>query len=143
MSIQEIGIVLNHSQALGTTKMVLMGIAWHTGKDRLLGCYPSQQTLAAYANCSTRQVRRCLDELVALDELHIIINGSFRRGSNAATNLYTIILDCPDYCDKSMNHTFLGDALMEDEADICDTSSGHLGQVKRTSGAGQADISVL
>lgn len=143
MSIQEMGIVLNHSAALGTTKMVLLGIAWHTGKDRLLGCYPSQQTLALYANCSTRQVRRCIDELVGMDELHVITNGSFRRGSNAATNLYTIILDCPDYCDKSMNHTFLGDALMGDDADICDTSSGHSRHVKRTLKAGQADIDVL
>ena len=113
MSIQEMGLVLNHSRALGTAKVVLLGIAWHTGKDRLAGCYPSQQTLADYANCSVRQVRRCLDELVALDELHVISNGSFRRGSIASTNLYTIILDCPDWCDKSMNHSFLNEAADE------------------------------
>lgn len=125
LSIQEIGIVLNHSRAVGTAKMVLMGIAWHTGKDRLAGCYPSQQTLADYANCSTRQVRRCLDELVSLGELHVISNGSYRRGSIASTNLYTVILDCPDWCDKSMNHTFLDDlenvmnrTLVADEQDI-------------------------
>lgn len=111
LSIQQIGIVLNHSRAMGTTKMVLMGIAWHIGKDPLAGCYPSQQTLADYANCSTRQVRRCIDELVGLDELHVISNGSYRRGSIASTNLYTVILDCPDWCDKSMNHSFLDEAV--------------------------------
>ena len=125
MSIQEMGIVLNHSRALGTAKVVLLGIAWHTGKDRLAGCYPSQQTLADYANCSVRQVRRCLDELMALDELHVISNGSFRRGSIASTNLYTILLDCPDWCDKSMNHTFLDDGPLE---------------MMRTSGAVEQDI---
>jgi hypothetical protein len=135
MSLAAIGIVLNHSAAVGTSKLVLMGIAWHTGKERLEGCYPSQQTLAEYANCSTRQVRRCLSELVEMEELHMVSNGSHRYGSNASTNLYTIILDCPDWCDKTNNHNF----VLDYEADTGDTSSGHPGQVMRTSEAGQAD----
>jgi hypothetical protein len=139
MSLAAIGIVLNHSSAVGTAKLVLMGIAWHTGKDRLEGCYPSQQTLADYANCSTRQVRRCLSELVELEELHIVTNGSHRYGSNASTNLYTMILDCPEWCDKSNNHNF----VLDYEEDTQGTSSGHLRQVNRTSEAGQADIRVL
>lgn len=139
MSLEAISIVLNHSRALGTSKVVLMGLAWHTGKDRVEGCYPSQQTLADYANCSTRQVRRCLNELVELGELHIVTNGSFRYGSNASTNLYTVILDCPEWCDKTYNHNF----TMSDEQDTQGISSGHVGQVMRTSKAGQADIHVL
>lgn len=109
MSMAVIGIVLNHSQAVGTARNVLLGIAWHTGKDRLAGAYPSQSTLAHYAGVSARQVRRCINELVDLGELHVISNGSYRNGSVASTNLYTILLDCPECCDKSMNHNFLDD----------------------------------
>lgn len=122
MSVEALSLGLNHSAAKGTTKMVLMGIAWHTQEDRLAGCWPSQQTLANYANCSTRQVRRCLIELEELGEIQVLTSGSSRYGSNAATNLYTLLLDCPEYCDNSYSHR----RILDYEQDTQGTSIGHI-----------------
>jgi len=65
MSLEAMSAVLHHSKAAGTTKLVLMGIAWHLGDDPEDGAWPSQETLARYSNTSTRQVRRPLADLMA------------------------------------------------------------------------------
>ena len=96
--------VLHHSQATGSAKLVLMGIAYHMGKDGLNGCWPSQGTLAEYANVSVRQVQRALNALVDLGELEIIVHGAWAKGSVAQTNVYYLADLCPDTCDGSLNH---------------------------------------
>jgi hypothetical protein len=104
MSTVEMTAVLHHSQATGSTKLVLMGIAYHMGKDGLNGCWPSQGTLAEYANVSVRQVRRAIDNLVNLGELEVITHGAWAKGSAAQTNVYYLADLCPDTCDGTINH---------------------------------------
>ena len=104
MSLSMIGKVLKHSESVGTQKMVLMGIAWHMGENPDAGCYPSQETLANYANCSVRQVRRAVTALVESAELQTVSNGAWMRGSGNRTNLYIIKIDCPTWCDQSKFH---------------------------------------
>lgn len=90
--------VLVHSRATGTTKLVLMGIAYHTGKDRSKGCWPSQITLAAYAGVSVRQVQRSIQQLVELGELEIDVRASWKRGDGWYTNLYFLADLCSESC---------------------------------------------
>ena len=104
MSTVEMAAVLHHSQATGSNKLVLLGIAYHMGKDGLNGCWPAQGTLAEYANISVRQVRRALDNLVKLGELEIIVHGAWAKGSAAQTNVYYLANLCPETCDGSLNH---------------------------------------
>jgi hypothetical protein len=99
MSSLDLTSVLVHSRAIGTAKVVLLGIAYHTGKDRLAGCYPSQETLAAYAGVSTRQVRRAIDQLVDLGELRVDVRASWKRGNLWYTNLYFINELCSESCE--------------------------------------------
>lgn len=107
MSFEMIGRVLKHSEATGTNKMVLIGIAWHMGENPDAGCYPSQSTLAHYANTTVRQVRRSIKALIDSGELHSYSNGAWMRGSGNRTNLYTIKIDCPDWCDGSKFHNVI------------------------------------
>lgn len=104
MSTLEMTAVLHHSQAVGTSQVVLMGIAYHMGKDGLNGCWPSQSTLAEYANVSVRQVQRAIDNLVKLGELEVETHGAWKKGSAAQTNVYYLANLCPDTCDGSLNH---------------------------------------
>ena len=104
MSTIEMTAVLHHSKSVGTSKLVLLGIAYHMGKDGLNGCWPSQGTLAEYANCSVRQVRRAIDQLVELGELEVDVHGAWAKGSNAQTNVYYLANLCPETCDGSLNH---------------------------------------
>jgi hypothetical protein len=90
--------VLVHSRATGTTKLVLMGIAYHTGKDRSKGCWPSQLTLAAYAGVSVRQVQRSIQQLIDLGEIETDVRASWKRGDGWYTNLYFLTDLCSDSC---------------------------------------------
>jgi len=69
MAIEIMVNVLHNSKATGRAKLILLGIANHQGEN---GAYPSIATLAKYANCSERSVKRDLKELEELGELHII-----------------------------------------------------------------------
>lgn len=104
MSLEMMGRVLKHSESVGSTKMVLMGIAWHMGEKADAGCYPSQHTLAYYANVTIRQVRRAITTLIESGELQTISNGAWMRGSGSRTNLYVIKIECPDWCDGTKFH---------------------------------------
>lgn len=90
--------VLVHSRAVGTTKLVLLGIAYHTGKDRSKGCWPSKSTLAAYAGVTVRQVSRALLELVEIGELEIDSRASWKRGNGDQTNIYYLTELCHNNC---------------------------------------------
>ncbi|KAB2809289.1 helix-turn-helix domain-containing protein [Pimelobacter simplex] len=98
-------IVLHHSKSQGTTRNVLIGIANHHS-DR--GAWPSLATLRKYAGGVTeRTVQRSLRELEALGELSVEIQGGGdgrRTRGGRETNRYFVLLRCPDWCDRSMNH---------------------------------------
>ncbi len=101
--------VLHHSEAAGTTKLVLMGIAWHLGDDPNEGAWPSQEKLAQYANTSVRQVRRCLQHLTESGELEAVLHDGRGYRPDRRTNRYFIRLDCPEDCDASISHRKIED----------------------------------
>jgi hypothetical protein len=103
MSIEALTVVLHHSKAKHSAKLVLLGIANHYHPDDERGAWPSQDTLAKYANITDRGVRKCLDDLVALGELRVESHGGPTRGTHKP-NRYWITLECPEDCDRSMNH---------------------------------------
>jgi len=107
--------VLHHSKAAGTTKLVLMGIAWHLGDDPEDGAWPSQETLARYANTSVRQVRRSLLTLVESGELESVLHDGRGYRPDRRTNRYFIRLDCPSDCDSSISHRRTFDDIEEDD----------------------------
>lgn len=103
MSIEALSMVLNHSRALGSPKVVLLGIANHLGPDANEGAWPSQRRLADYSNMSERGVQKCIDKLVASGELRVEVAAGHSR-NQYKPNRYWITIDCPDDCDRSMSH---------------------------------------
>jgi len=89
MSIQDVAIVLNNSQAQGRAKLVLLGIANHADDNRV--SWPSIATLARYANASERSINRDLVALVELGELEIVKNGAPVAGQYRP-NLYRLLV---------------------------------------------------
>lgn len=84
MAIEKMVDVLLRSKATPRAKLVLLGIANHEGEN---GAYPSIKTLATYANCSERSVKRDIQELVELGEL-IVKNQAAPVASQYRPNLY-------------------------------------------------------
>ena len=126
MSSVEMTAVLHHSRSVGTARVVLMGIAYHMGKDGLNGCWPSQGTLAEYANVSVRQVKRAIQSLIDLGELEVDVRGSWRKGSINQTNVYYIPELCPDWCDGTLNHRRSVGTFKVSSGDTGDQPWGHL-----------------
>lgn len=96
-------LVLHHSRATGTAKLVLLGVANHAGDG---GAWPTVATLARYANATERTVQRAIAHLVKLGELRVD-----RQGGGLAylkdferPNRYDVLLSCPTTCDRTMNH---------------------------------------
>ena len=96
-------VVLHHSSATGTAKLVLLGIANHEGDG---GAWPSMKTLAKYANADVRTVQRAIGQLVEAGELkRLVQQGGDHRTPNAErTNLYRVQVVCPPECDRSTQH---------------------------------------
>lgn len=91
MSVESISLVLNHSRAQGTDKLVLLGIANHDGDG---GSWPSVATLARYANRSESAVIRALRRLEESGELRTHRNGggTHRTRSDRRPNRYEIVI---------------------------------------------------
>lgn len=102
MTIEAVACALHHSQATPTAKLVLTAIAWHCNEDRV--CFPSQETLAHYANINSRQVRRAVQQLIEIGEIEVWKHGGKRIGATPASNLYFMVLECPEACDRSLQH---------------------------------------
>lgn len=100
MSIEALTVVLNHSQAKGTDKLVLIGIANHHGES---GAWPSVQTLAGYANLSERRVQQSITKLRELGELSVEVGGG-QGGAKYKTNLYRVLVTCPEDCQGFPGH---------------------------------------
>ena len=118
MSIEVMSVVLHHSKAQGTTKLVLMGIANHQGDG---GAWPAISTLAKYAGgVSRRTVQRSLADLVKTGELETTLQagGSYGDQPNGKPNLYRVLVSCPPECDGSPNHRRKRDLLEGGDADV-------------------------
>lgn len=105
MSIEALTVVLNHSQAKGAVKLILIGIANHINPDND-GAWPSQAKLASYANCSERYVHDAVEELVRMGELQTQVRGGKSAGGNKS-NRYWINIKCPANCDGTTNHRII------------------------------------
>ena len=103
MSVEAMAIVLHHSQARGSDKVVLIGVANHEGDG---GAWPAVATLAKYANLSIRATQEALRRLELAGELATLRNG----GGLASTpeylrpNQYRVRLVCPPECDRTAQH---------------------------------------
>ncbi len=86
MSIEVMVNVLHNSKAVGRAKLILLGIANHQGEH---GAYPSIATLAKYANCSERSVKRDLKELQEMGEL-LVENQAAPVDKQYKPNLYWV-----------------------------------------------------
>lgn len=89
-----------HSQARGTEKLVLLGVANHEGDG---GAFPSHATLARYANVDERNVRRAITKLVEMGELSVEVHGGAGR-RDRKTNLYRVLVRCPLGCTGGYSH---------------------------------------
>lgn len=105
MSVEHLAIVLHHSRAKGTDKLVLLGIANHSGDG---GSWPAVATLARYANVAPRSVQRSLDGLVRLGELRRDLQAGGTLSSHRHTwerpNRYEVLVTCPADCDRTPQH---------------------------------------
>lgn len=105
MSIEKMALVLHHSRARGTAKLVLLGIANHAGDG---GAWPAVETLARYANVHPRNVQHALDKLVELGELERHIQAGGTLISHASDwlrpNRYDVLVACPEGCARDDNH---------------------------------------
>lgn len=114
MSVEAMTVVLHHSRATATAKVVLLGIANHDGDG---GAWPSLKTLAKYANVAERNVRVALRQLEALGEIRCIhgAGGTHRTRNSERPNLYQVLVRCPADCDGGPQHRPRTPAVREDE----------------------------
>lgn len=103
-------LVLHHSKATGTAKLVLLGIANHDGDG---GAWPSARTLSKYAGLGgkkenrRRRIKRIVRELVGLGELRVLVNQGGTRDDDVPwtrPNLYRVLVTCPPECDRTTAH---------------------------------------
>lgn len=96
-------VVLHHSRAKGTDKLVLLGIANHSGDG---GAWPSIATLARYANVTERAVQTSVQRLMTMGELVVDRQGggTMRTRRDRRPNAYHVTVACPVTCDHTTNH---------------------------------------
>lgn len=101
-------VVLHHSPAVGTDKIVLLGIANHDGDG---GAWPSIATLAKYANVTERSVQYSLDKLEQSGQIRRELNagGTRRTRDHERPNWYEVLVRCPLTCDGTIQHRMPGD----------------------------------
>lgn len=108
--------VLHHSKAKGTTKLVLLGIANHEGDG---GAWPTIETLTRYGSCSRTRVKQAIQDLTAMGELRVDVQGGGNSDTRAdrRPNRYTVLLRCPYTCDGSTAHRETNGGQMGDRRD--------------------------
>jgi len=96
-------LVLHHSKATGTAKLVLLGIANHDGDG---GAWPSVETLTRYANATRTTVQRAIRELERMGELATDrqAGGPAELDAWQRPNRYHVLVSCPITCDRTKNH---------------------------------------
>lgn len=118
MSIESVARALQIQEVAGTTKLVLLGIANHDGDG---GAWPTRATLARYAVCSERHVKRCIQELVdaGLVEVEVNAGGTLAWRDDRRPNRYILHLDggthtSPRESDGGTSETPRGDTQVRD-----------------------------
>lgn len=103
MSVEHLAVVLHHSRATGTAKLVLLGIANHAGDG---GAWPSVATLARYANTTPRSVQRAIAKLVSTGEVRVLVQqgGTLADEDHTRPNRYDVLVTCPGHCDRTPHH---------------------------------------
>lgn len=103
MSVEAMAAVFHHSSAVGTAKVVLLGIANHEGDG---GAWPSINTLMTYANADRRTVQRAIDKLIEAGELKRLMQqgGTLYTPNASRPNLYRVTVVCPPECDRTTRH---------------------------------------
>lgn len=126
MSVESLAIVLHHSQAKGTAKLVLIGIANHDGDG---GAWPTIDTLARYANVTARNVQKALDTLEALGEVRRIYQagGDHNIADHRRPNRYKILLQCPSSCDRTKHHRTTHELVFDDVSTRVSETTPHVG----------------
>lgn len=114
MSIESMVAALHHSKAKGTAKLVLIGIANHSGDG---GSFPAMATLARYAGVDIKNARNAVRKLEELGEIRTITNGGNLpdRPSNYQPNRYEVLVKCPVHCDGTMNHRDARKPILDEE----------------------------
>ena len=113
MSSSAFALVWHHSKAKGSDLLVALAIADYTGDE---GAWPRIENIALRARISERQAQRSVQILQAIGELQVVNGGGRGRGIYK-TNLYELVLTCPEDCDRTYRHqlrqdvTFRGDKL--------------------------------
>lgn len=127
MSIEAMAVVLHHSTAKGTDKVVMLGIANHDGDG---GAYPAIATLARYSNVSDRAVQDAIARLVEAGELvvHVKGGGVVESDPRYRTNRFELLVACPPSCDGSRQHRVSGEA---------DRTTGRTPVVKPSASSGE------
>lgn len=92
MSIESVAKALQVQTCNGATKLVLLGIANHDGDG---GAWPTRATLARYACCSERHVKRCIEDLVDLGYVTVDLNagGTIDWRDDRRPNRYILHFD--------------------------------------------------
>lgn len=108
-------LVLHHSKAKGTDKVILLGIANHSGDG---GAWPSIATLARYANVEERAAQRAIHKLASMGEVvvHLQAGGTHTTKAWQRPNRYDVTLACPATCDGTAQHRMR--ALPDSPADL-------------------------
>jgi hypothetical protein len=103
MSVESMAVVLHHSPAKGTDKLILLGIANHDGDG---GAWPSVATLAKYANIDTRGVQKVLARLEQSGQItrYVQEGGTLAMRNGQRPNRYVINVVCPVECDRTTAH---------------------------------------
>lgn len=103
VSMEHVVLVLHHSRAQATDKLVLIGIANQDGQG---GSWPSVAMLARFANVKERAVQYSISRLVTLGELEVVRNAGGTRDNpdNRRPNLYRVLVRCPEACDGTWQH---------------------------------------
>jgi hypothetical protein len=103
MSVESMAVVLHHSPAKGTDKVILLGIANHDGDG---GAWPAVATLAKYANIDTRGVQKVLARLEESGQItrYVQEGGTLAMRNGQRPNRYVINVVCPVDCDRTTSH---------------------------------------
>lgn len=117
MSVESMSVVLHHSKAKGTTKLLLLGVANHDGDG---GAWPTVNKLAIYLNVHPRNVQRAIERAEQcstlcppactqhLGELAVELQRGGTLVSHASDwerpNRYELLIDCPEGCAGGKNH---------------------------------------
>lgn len=137
MSVETMALVLHHSRAKGTAKLILLGIANHAGDG---GAWPTVATLARYANVTERAVQQSVAQLVQAGELyvHVQAGGTHQLKDHQRPNRYDVAVSCPPACDRTAQHRLRDLPAAQDGLWITGVKSASPGEASFTGGVKSA-----